>query len=57
MVCLVYQYPQRLATVFERSRGRRAPCLGEITVSEQIPLKALLGLEYRKHMNLPVLSS
>jgi hypothetical protein len=47
---------ERLATIFERSGGRRIPCLGQISVGERAPLKVLLGLDYRKHGDLPVAS-
>jgi hypothetical protein len=48
---------ERLATTYEQSRGRKPRCLGDITVSEQVPLKVLLGLDYRKQrMDLPVAS-
>ena len=43
---------ERLATSFEQSRGRKPRCLGDITVSEQAPLKMLLGLDYRKQTDL-----
>jgi hypothetical protein len=45
---------ERLATIFQRFDGSKFPCLGDISVREQIPLKALLGLDYRKHKDLPV---
>lgn len=45
---------ERLATIFQRSGGSKFPCLGDITTSEQTPLKTLLGLDYRKHMDLPI---
>jgi len=47
---------ERLATTFQQSRGRKLPCLGDISVDEQILLKMLLGLDYRKQVDLPVFS-
>src|SRR5262249_54949228 len=47
---------ERLAAAFQQSRGRKLPCLGDITASEQVPLKMLLGLDYRKQVDLAVLS-
>lgn len=46
----------RLATEFGRCCGRKLPCLGDISVSEQGLLKKLLGLDYRRQSDLPVAS-
>jgi hypothetical protein len=47
----------RLATAFERSRGRKPRCLGDISTEEQGRLKMLLGLDYRKQAAIPLASN
>lgn len=39
---------KRLANAFDKSRGRKSPCLGEISAAEQVPLRVLFGLDYRR---------